>query len=93
MASCQFLEFQGIGQECFGVTLSCCRGSPAVKEGSERYGVHALPSVQGAAANRPGGGGGPKSWAGERPCRAFGVRVSGGVNPPGAEVTGRSAAW
>ena len=29
-----------------------------------------------------------RSHGRERPCRAFGVRVSGGINPPGAAVRG-----
>ncbi len=52
-----------------------------------------------ASQYRPGGDVG-RSHGRERGLAAHsrfvylgGVRVSGGVNPPGAEVTGRSAAW
>ena len=60
-------------------------------DGSERYGVHALPSVQGVPTSSG------RWWRAEvtggRGLAAHSGFVYGGINPPGAEVTGRSAAW
>ncbi len=68
-------------RELFGIPLGHQRRLlPALARSASQYRPGAVMSAEVKGAR-------------ERPCRAFGVRVSGGVNPPGAEVTGRSAAW